>query len=192
MMFNDKALKSFEEQDALTAEQLTMTTRLSYEQEVGRYESLMERGNKMLTSIAIVFATLAVLLQVLIEHTDALAEVGNPLVITEQQKTFFYLFVLFVVCNLVGSFITALLSSRRFDYEALKPPGEIAEWIEGHELFANKTIAALHFSRSLQESYETYYERNEKIRKLQTVSMVLLIISICVAAIGGLVTMLHF
>lgn len=189
MKFDGQVLESFEERDAFTAEQLTVTAKLSYEQEVGRYESLIELGNRLLTSIAIVFATMAVLLQVLVGHVDALAATSQPVSYSGQQHALFCIYFLLVVGTLVASFITALLSSRRFEYEALNPPSKLAEWIEDNELFANRTIAALHFSKSLGEPYEKYYRRNERIRKLLTASMILLITSIGIATAGGLILM---
>ena len=185
MKYDDEALVLFKEQDELTAEQLTMTSQLSYEQETSRYDSLVELGNKLLTCISIVFATLAVLFQVLIEHVDAVYGTENPLPYTCSEICLFRLFVAVVVGTLVGSIVLALLASMRFKYRALKAPGDLSSWVEAHKLFANRTIAAIHFCRSLQESYETLYSRNESMRKLLKASMISLVVAITLAAIGG-------
>ena len=187
MKYDDESLVLFKEQDELTAEQLTMTAQISYEQETRRYDSLVELGNKLLTCISIVFATLAVLFQILIEHVDAVFGPNNPLPYTCSELTLFRLFVTIVVLALVGSIVLALLASMRFKYQALKAPGDLSSWIEANELFANRTIAAMHFCRSLQDSYETLYNRNELVRKLLKASMISLIVAIVLAAIGGIV-----
>ena len=185
MKYNDESVVLFKDRDTITSEQLTTTAQISYEQENARYDSLVELGNKLLTCISIVFATLAVLFQVLIEHIDVISTGENARVYSCSELCLFRMFVIVVVIMLVASIVTALLASMRFRYQAIKSPGELAVWIENHELFDNRTIAAIHFCRSLQESYETLFERNERVRLLLKASMILLIIAIAIAAIGG-------
>ena len=176
------------DQDSVTANHLVSMARLSYGQETARYESLVEHGNKLLTSISIGFATLAVLLEVVVTHQDA-ASVAQNAATPAAEIILFRIYVFAIVLTLVAAFITALLASTRFKYKALEPPSEMAHFVREHDLFPNETMAALHFCTSIQESYDSCYQRNEKIRKLLKASMILLIVSVSIATIGGLVMM---
>ena len=181
------------ERDKITADHLVSMARLSYEQEVARYDSLTEYGNRLLTSISIVSAALSVLLNLVVENDGGAAGIsgnvsscqGPTIVLTHEPA--FRLFVAVVALALVGSFISSLIASRRFKYRALVPPDEMAELIRSSSFFPNATIAALHFCTSIQASYDSCYERNERIRKCLSVSMTLLIIAIVASTVGGLV-----
>ena len=141
------------DQDKVTADHLVSMAQLSYEQETSRYESLVEHGNKLLTSISIVFATLAVLLEIVVTHADAIAANQTASTMPVAEIVLFRIYIFAVVLTLVAAFITALLASTRFKYKALEPPSEMAHFVREHDLFPNETMAALHYCTSIQESY---------------------------------------
>lgn len=188
MTYDELSLETAEQRDAATAKHLLGMAQLSYQQESARYTSLVEHGDRLLISTSIVFVTLALLLQAMVGHMDAI--VSQRVDVTPvAEVVLFRVYVFAVVLTVAAAFITALIASTHFRYTLLESPAEMVSFIQEQDLFPSQTAAAMHYCTSLQASYESLNRRNEKIRGLLKVSMILLIVAVGIAAAGGLVVM---
>lgn len=167
--------------DDITGEQLLEVVKLSYSQEIDRYESLTADSGRLLTAISIGI-TAAVFLVRLFQDVKSAACFNTSI---------FTACIVIVFALLVSSFVLALLSSIRFKYKQMNSPANLAAvWKNDYEKFSSKTEAIIHFADSLEESYVSYRERNEKIRKLLTASMVCLLIAVVIAFFGSVLFVL--
>ena len=132
------------------------------EREASRFDALVGRGFRLLTVMSIVSVTYALLLSTLLTHYDAVSGADAAFSVTIAENILFMVYVFIIVLSLVGAFVTTLVAVL-----LLNPRPSVA----------------------VQASCEAYRGVNEKIRKLLKASMILLTVSVGVAAIGGLVIM---
>lgn len=168
---NKDARTSEDEVAAITTYRLGI---FSYEMEISRYDSLLSTLSHLMTYVSIESIALITLLPTLLQYTT-LPEVHIAICYSV------------VFSLLLATLCVALYARFRFAYISLRSPKTLGEYVSDNEsYFTSEIKGSVFFCKSIEESYLSIRDRNDRISRLANFATVLALFSIVALVVAAI------